>query len=74
MSQNFAEEMQREFEMYMFGELSFFLGLHISQTNKGIFIYHTKYIKDMLKKFEMEDYKPISTSMVIGCELSKEDE
>jgi hypothetical protein len=28
----------------------------------------------MLKKFEMEDYKPISTPMVTGCKLSKENE
>jgi hypothetical protein len=66
--------MQREFEMSMLGELSFFLGLHISQTNKGIFISQTKYIKEMLKKFEMEDCKPVSTPMVTGCKLRKEDE
>jgi hypothetical protein len=74
MSQKFAEEMKTEFEMSMLGELSFFLGLHISQTNKGIFISQTKYIKEMLKKFEMEDYKPVNTPMVTGCKLSKEDE
>jgi hypothetical protein len=28
----------------------------------------------MLNKFEMEDCKPVSTPMVIGCKLSKEDE
>jgi hypothetical protein len=28
----------------------------------------------MLKKFEMEDCKPISTPMVTGCKLRKEDE
>jgi hypothetical protein len=34
MSQNFVEEMQKEFEMSMLGELSFFLGLHITQIRK----------------------------------------
>jgi len=28
----------------------------------------------MLNKFEMEDCKNVSTPMVIGCNLSKEDE
>jgi hypothetical protein len=28
----------------------------------------------MLKKFKMEDCKPVSTSMVTGCKLSKDDE
>jgi len=45
MSQDFVEEMQKEFEMSMLGELSFFLGLQITQTNKGILISQTKYIK-----------------------------
>ena len=66
--------MQKEFEMSMLGELSFFLGLQITQTSKGIFISQNKHIKEMLKKFEMEDYKPISTPMITGCKLSKEDE
>jgi hypothetical protein len=66
--------MQKEFEMSMLGELSFFLGLQITQTNKGIFISQTKYIKDMLKKFEMEDCKHVSTPMVTGCNMSKEHE
>jgi hypothetical protein len=74
MSQNFAEEMQKEFDMFMFGELSFFLELQITQTNKGIFISQIKYIKDMLNKFEMEDCKPANTPMVTGCKLNKEDE
>ena len=28
----------------------------------------------MLKKFKMEDSKPVSTPMVTGCKLSKDDE
>lgn len=66
--------MQKEFEMFVLGELSFFLGLQITQTNKGIFIAQTKHIKEMLKKYEMKDCKPISTPMVIGCNIRKEDE
>jgi hypothetical protein len=54
MIQKFAEEMQKYFEMSMLGELSFFLGLQITQTNKGIFISQKKYIKEMSKKFGME--------------------
>jgi hypothetical protein len=35
MCQEFAIEMKKEFEMSMLGELSFFLGLQISQSEKG---------------------------------------
>ena len=60
--------------MSMFGELSFFIGQQISQSNKVIFISQTKHIKDMLKKFKMEDCKPMSTPMITGSELRKDDE
>jgi hypothetical protein len=70
----FATKMQEEFEMSMLGELSFFLGLQVTQTEKGIFISQAKYIKEMLKKFQMEDNKPMSTPMVTGCKLSLEDD
>ena len=51
LSQQFSKDMQKEFEMSFLDELTFFLGLQISQRTKGIFIAQTKYIKEMLKKF-----------------------
>ena len=74
MSQKFAKDMHSEFEMYLLGELTFFLGLHIPQLDDGIFISQTKYIKELLRKFGIEDCKLISTPMIIGCKLSKDDE
>jgi hypothetical protein len=74
LSQKFSKDMQSEFEMSLLGELNFFLGLQISQLDEGIFISQTKYIKEMLKKFGMEDCKPVSTPMVTGCKLRKDDE
>ena len=50
LSHEFAEVMAREFEMSMIGELSFFLGLQISQSSKGIFISQSKYLKRNAKK------------------------
>ena len=73
-SKEFAKKMQIEFEMSLLGELNFFPGLQIIQSNEGIFIHQTKYIKDMLRKFEFEDSKPVSTPMTMGCKVSKEDE
>jgi hypothetical protein len=66
--------MQNEFEMPLLGELSFFLGLQIHQTNQGIFISQTKYIKEMLKRFGMEYCKPIITPMRTSCKLRKDDD
>ena len=66
--------MKKEFEISMLGELALFLGLQVYKTNKGTFISQTKFIKDMLKRFKMEDSKPVSTPMITGCKLSKDDE
>jgi hypothetical protein len=74
LSQKFAKDMQSEFEMSLLGELSFFLGLQIRQNNKGIFISQTKYIREMLKRFGMEDCKPVITPMQTSCKLSKDDD
>jgi Asp-tRNA(Asn)/Glu-tRNA(Gln) amidotransferase C subunit len=66
--------MQNEFEMLLLGELSFFLGLQIRQRNQGIFISQTKYIREMLKRFRMEDCKPVITPMQTNCKLRKDDD
>ena len=65
--------MKSEFEMSMIGELSYFLGLQICQKPEGMFLSQEKYLKEMLKKFRMEDSTPVSTPMVSGCKLSKDD-
>jgi len=49
LSKYFATKIQSEFEMSMLGKLTCFLGLQISQQDKRIFIYQTKYVKEILK-------------------------
>jgi hypothetical protein len=61
--EEFGKMMASEFEMCMIGELSYFLSLQIKQLKNDIFVSQGKYIKDMLKKFGMEDAKGISTPM-----------
>jgi hypothetical protein len=50
--------------MSLLGELNFFLGLQISYLYDGIFISQSKNIKEMLKKFGVEDSKLVSTPMI----------
>jgi len=67
--EEFGEMISREFEMSMIDELSFFLGLQIKQLKEGTFVCQSKYVKDLLKKFGMEDAKPIKTSMATNGHL-----
>ena len=49
--------------MSMMRELKFFLGLQIKQTPNGIYIHQTKYVKKLLKKFNMNHAKEVKTPM-----------
>ena len=64
--------MASESEMFMIGELSYFIGLQIKQIKNGTFVSQGKYIKDMLKKFEMDDAKAISTPMETNGSLDSD--
>ncbi|XP_021305523.1 uncharacterized protein LOC110431139 [Sorghum bicolor] len=70
----FAETMSREFEMSMMGELTFFLGLQIKQTREGTFVHQGKYTKDVLKKIDMGEAKPLSTPMSTTTALDADEE
>nr|GEW30932.1 hypothetical protein [Tanacetum cinerariifolium] len=71
---DFAKIMHDEFEMSMMGESNFFLGLQIKQMEDKIFFNQSKYIKEMLKKFGLEDSKPTKTLMSTKIKLTKDDE
>ena len=47
--------------MSMIGELTFFLGFQVKQMREGIFISQEKYTKDLLKRINMDECKPIKT-------------
>nr|GEX39976.1 retrovirus-related Pol polyprotein from transposon TNT 1-94 [Tanacetum cinerariifolium] len=74
MCDEFGKIMHDEMEMSMMGELNFFLGLQIKQMEDNVFFNQPKYIKEMLKKFGLEDSKPMKTPMSYDTKLTKEEE
>nr|CCI55374.1 PH01B035L11.19 [Phyllostachys edulis] len=65
----FGDMTSREFQISMIRELSHFLGLQIKQLKDGTFVSQTKYAKDLIKKFGIEDAKPIKTPMATNGHL-----
>lgn len=65
--------MSSEFEMSMVGELSFFLGLQIKQSEDGIFISQTKYARNLVKRFGLESAKHMKTPIGKNDKLSRDD-
>jgi hypothetical protein len=69
LSHEFATMISREFEMSMIDELNFFLGFQIKQMDHKTFVSQNKYLKDILKKFDMKNYKPNKTPMATNAHL-----
>ncbi|KAK2980392.1 hypothetical protein RJ640_014565 [Escallonia rubra] len=65
--------MRREFEMSMMGELTFFLGLQIKQSKEGIFISQSKYTRELLKRFGLDNAKPRRTPISPSVNLVKDE-
>nr|GFB64523.1 hypothetical protein [Tanacetum cinerariifolium] len=61
--------MVKRFEISIMGEMKFFLGLQVNQFSNGIFINNSKYILDILKRFEMENCDTVPTPMVEQAQL-----
>ncbi|KAA0035790.1 putative gag-pol polyprotein [Cucumis melo var. makuwa] len=67
---NFINIMKSEFEMSMVGELSCFLGLQIKQ--RSIFISQEKYVKNLVKKFGLDQCQHKRTSVATHVKVTKD--
>nr|GFB53292.1 hypothetical protein [Tanacetum cinerariifolium] len=60
--------------MSMMRKISFFLGLQISQSPRGIFINQYKYALESLKKYGFESCDPMDTPMIEKSKLDEDKE
>ena len=72
--EDFSKSMQKEFEMSMMGELTYFLGLHIKQTKDGVFINQSKYAHELLKRFNMNSTASKNTPMSTTTVLDRDED
>ncbi|GJS10149.1 retrovirus-related pol polyprotein from transposon TNT 1-94 [Tanacetum coccineum] len=70
----FAKIMCSKFKMSMMGKISFFLGLQISQSPRGIFINQSKYALKSLKKYGFDSSDIVDTPMVEKSKLDEDKE
>ncbi|KAK2980493.1 hypothetical protein RJ640_007749 [Escallonia rubra] len=66
------EDIISQFEMTDIESMSYFLGIEVKQTDKGIFILQKKYAEDILKKYKMKACKPILTLVEERLKLVKD--
>nr|GEU75736.1 hypothetical protein [Tanacetum cinerariifolium] len=68
----FEKMMHKKFHMSSMRELTFFLGLQVTQKDDGIFISQDKYVDEILKKFRFLTMKTASTPMETSKPLLKD--
>ena len=71
--EEFKGGMKEAFEMTDLGKMSFFLGMQVQQDRGEVFVSQEKYAKEILRKFKMEECKPIATPMNQKEKFSNED-
>ncbi|GJR34260.1 retrovirus-related pol polyprotein from transposon TNT 1-94 [Tanacetum coccineum] len=64
MCNEFANQMTTKFKMSMMGQMSFFLGLQVSQSPRGIFINQSKYASEIVKSYGLLSTDTVDTPMV----------
>ena len=65
--------MKNKFEMNELGLLAYFLGMEMNQSSEGCFVCQKQFTTKLLNKFAMENCNPVSTPMVLGMKLTKDD-
>jgi hypothetical protein len=70
---SFQEMMENEFQMFMMGDLTFFLGIQVKQIKQSTFVQQAKYTNDLIKKFNMDELKPVSTLMSTAASLDPDE-
>ncbi|GJU62022.1 copia protein [Tanacetum coccineum] len=72
MCTEFEKMMHKKFQISSMGELTFFLGLQVTQKDDGIFISQDKYVDEILKKFGFSTMRITSTPMETSKPLLKD--
>ncbi|KAK6145125.1 hypothetical protein DH2020_021945 [Rehmannia glutinosa] len=57
----------------MMGYLIFVLGIQVKQMKEGIYVSQSKYAKELLKKFGIEEERTVATPMASNIKLNKDE-
>ena len=67
-------DLSNAFDMSDLGLTHYCLGIEVWQKEDGVFLTQSKYARDLLYKFNMQDCKPLSTPMDVNMKLTAYDE
>lgn len=67
---NFVQKLDKTFSLKDLGSIHYFLGLDVHRDSIGMYLSQSKYVLDLLNKFDMLDSAPFRTLMIAGKILS----
>jgi hypothetical protein len=70
----FQEMMEIEFQMSMMRELTFFFGIQVKQMMQGTFMHQAKYMKNLMRKFNMVELQSVNTLMSSAMSLNPDED
>ena len=65
------KQLSTEFEMKKLGGLKYFLGIEVSRSRQGIFLFQRKYVLDLLSEMGLLECKPADTPIVQNHKLGE---
>ena len=65
----FKADLNASFEMSDLGLLHHYLGIQFKHCDGGIMLCQTQYVETLLRRFNLEYYKPIATPMETSLKL-----
>jgi histone deacetylase 1/2 len=72
--QAFVKQLNDVFSLKDLGHLHYFLGIEVQRDASGMYLKQSKYIGDLLKKFNMDNASPCPTPMITGRQFTVEGE
>ena len=68
------KSISKKFDAVDMGPLHYFLGVKVVQNDHGVWIGQPSYIRELLRKFRMEDSNPVETPADVSMKLKKAEE
>ena len=72
LAHSFVDEMKAMFEMSTVGELTYFLGFQVKQTDSRIYINQAKYARNLVKRFGLDKATHARTPMAANAKLTND--
>uniref|UniRef100_T1JBW6 Reverse transcriptase Ty1/copia-type domain-containing protein n=1 Tax=Strigamia maritima TaxID=126957 RepID=T1JBW6_STRMM len=74
MEEKYLSKIRREIELVTLGEAEFILGMQVIQENDGIRVHQRNYIREILKRYGMDNCNPVKVPSDVNQKLDNDED